>query len=267
MKDGFSFKPYYIMSTICLALLTITSFSGLFVSSTYVSFIEPLHLAESQGQDFTTLFVGMPLLIIAMVWTRQGSFRGPIFWTGALGYFLYINIIYSYGGVYNHFFFAYVAICGLSLFSMIGILLGIDADKVAQHVNPKMPIKWIAFYFLGTAVLLTFMWGGMAIASIAAEETADANVIIVTDFISVIPAFVLSAVWLLQGRVWGYALSGVLFIQAVTLGISIVAGQVVALVKGVEPAYELAVFFLLFTLFGLALAIFYTKNLQNKPGE
>ena len=93
---------------------------------------------------------------------------------------------------------------------------------------------------------------------------ACANVIIVTDFISVIPAFVLSSVWLWQRRVWGYVLSGVLFIQAVTLGISIVAGQVVAFIKGVEPAYELAVFFLLFTLFGLVLATFYTKNLRYK---
>ena len=253
------------MSAINIVLLALTSFAGLFVSNTYVNFVEPLHLAESQGQDFTTLFVGLPLLIIAMIWTQRGSARGPIFWAGALGYFLYIYIIYAYGGVYNIFFFAYVAICGLSLFSMIGILLGIDTDKIAQHVDPKMPIKWIAVYFIGTAILLTLMWGGMAMASIAAGETADANVIIVTDFISVIPAFVLAAVWLWQRKAWGYVLSGVLFVQAVTLGVSIVAGQVVAFIKGVEPTWGLAIFFLIFTLIGLVLAIFYTKNLQSEP--
>lgn len=265
MKDGFSFKPYYIMSSINVVLLTITGLAGLFIPSTYINFVEPLHLAESQGQDFTTLFVGLPLLIIAMMWTRQGLMRGPIFWAGALGYFLYIYIIYAYGGVYNILFFAYVAICGLSLFSMIGILLGIDAGKVAQYIKPKMPIKWIAGYFAGTAVLLTLMWGGMAIASIAAGKTADANVIIVTDLMVVIPAFVLAAVWLWQRRAWGNVLSGVLFVQAVTLGVSIVAGQMVALVKGIEPVWGLAVFFLVFMLTGLVLAIFYTKNLGNKP--
>ena len=253
------------MSIINIVLLALTGFAGLFFSNTYVNFVEPLHLAESQGQDFTTLFIGLPLLIIAMMWTRRGSVRGSIFWVGALGYFLYIYIIYAYGGVYNIFFFAYVAICGSSLFSMVGILLGINADKVARHVDPKMPIKWIAIYFFGTAALLTLMWGGMAIASIAAGETADANVIIVTDFIVVIPAFVLAAVWLWQRRAWGYVLSGVLFVQAVTLGISIVAGQVIALIKGVEPTWGLAGFFLVFTLIGLILAILYTRNLRNEP--
>jgi hypothetical protein len=236
MPKGSSVKPYYILSAMNAVLLAITSFTGLFFPRIYENFIEPLHLAESQGQDFTTLFVGLPLLLVAMQWTRRGSAHGPIFWAGALGYFLYIYIIYAYGGVYNLFFFAYVAICGLSLFSLIGILLAIDVNGVVHHVHPRMPIRLIASYFIGTAVLLTLMWGGMAIASIAAGETADANVIIVTDLIIIIPAFVLSAIWLWQGRAWGYVLSGVLFIQAVTLGVSITAGQVVAFIKGIEPA-------------------------------
>ena len=75
----------------------------------------------------------------------------------------------------------------------------------------------------------------------------------------------LAAVWLWQRRAWGYVLSGVLFVQAVTLGISIVAGQVIALIKGVEPTWGLAGFFLVFTLIGLILAILYTRNLCNEP--
>ncbi len=253
------------MSAIIIVLIIITSSAGLFVSGTYASFIEPLHLAESQGQDFTTLFFGLPLLILSFIWVRRKLLRGLIFWAGSLGYFLYIYIIYSYGGVYNVFFFGYVAICGLSLYSIIGILSGIDVKKIEKSVSVKMPEKWISIYFTASSILLTMLWGGMAISSIAATETADANVIIVTDFIVIIPAFVLSAVWLWQRIAWGYVLAGVLFVQAVTLGISIVAGQVVAYVKGLEPAWGLAIFFLVFTLIGLVSAVFYTKNLLEEP--
>jgi hypothetical protein len=265
MRDEHSLKPYTVMSAISIVLLAVTACAGLFMPGTYEDFVGPLHLAESQGQDVTTLFAGLPLLFVAMLWTRRGSMRGPIFWAGALGYFLYIYMIYAYGGVYNRLFFAYVAICSLSLFAMIGILLGIDPDRFMRHVDPAMPTRWIALYFAGTATLLTLMWGAMAIASIAARETADANVIIVTDFVVVIPAFALVALWLWQRRTWGYVLSGVLFVQAVTLGLSIVAGQAVALLKGVEPAWELAIFFLAFTLVGLVLASLYTKNLREQP--
>ncbi|MCB0071641.1 MAG: hypothetical protein KDE20_09300 [Caldilineaceae bacterium] len=262
MKASFNSRPYVIISGINALLLLITAAAGLFVAGTYDNFIAPLHLAESQGQDATTLFVGLPLLIVALLWTRQGAVQGPILWAGAMGYFLYIYLIYAYGGVYNWLFFAYVAVCGLSLFALIGILLGIDAEEVARRVTPTMPTWWIAGYFAGTALLLTLMWGGLAFAAMAAGETADANVIIVTDLIVVIPAFALAAVWLWQGLAWGYVLSGVLFVQAVTLGISIVAGQLVALIKGVEPAWGLAGFFLAFTMLGLVLALLYFKNLR-----
>ena len=262
MKAPFNPRPYIIMSGINAVLLIITAVAGLFVAGTYDGFVAPLHLAESQGQDATTLFVGLPLLTVALLWTRRGAVQGPILWAGAMGYFLYIYLIYAYGGVYNWLFFAYVAVCGLSLFALIGILLGIDVEQVTDKVAATMPTRWIAGFFAGTALLLTLMWGGLALAAMAAGETADANVIIVTDLIAVIPAFALTAVWLWQGRAWGYVLSGVLFVQAVTLGMSIVAGQLVALIKGVEPAWGLAGFFLAFTVLGLGLAILYFRNLR-----
>ena len=263
MQARFNLKPYYIMSGINFCLVLITGIAGVFCPETYVDFVEPLHLAESQGQDVTSLFIGLPLLILSIYWTRQCSVRGPIFWAGVSGYFLYIYLIYAYGGVYNRYFFAYVAICGLSLFSLIGLLRGIDPEDVARHTNFKMPFKLIAVFFMATAILLIFMWGALVIASIIAVETADANVIIVTDFIAIIPALILAAIWIWQRKAIGLLLSGVLFVQAVTLGISIVIGQVIVYIKGDTPVWGLATFFLVFTLIGLCLSAQYVKNLNG----
>jgi hypothetical protein len=103
VKDGFNLKPYYIMSAINIVLLAITSFAGLFISSTYVNFVEPLHLAESQGQDFTTLFVGVPLLVVAMIWTRRGLIRGPSFGRGHWDIFCTFTLFTPTAGCTTYF--------------------------------------------------------------------------------------------------------------------------------------------------------------------
>jgi hypothetical protein len=257
-------KPYIILSVINAIILIIAAGAGIFVESTYVDFVKPLHLAESQGQDVTTLFFGVPLLLLGMLFAQRGSLRGLLIWAGAAGYLLYANLIYAYGGVYNELFFLYVAACGLSLFTLIGLLGKLDVAAISDCVGPRLPVRRTVAYFLVTALLLTVMWGAMAADSIAKTQIADANVIIVTDFICVIPAFVLAAIWLLQRKAWGYALSGVMFAQAVTLGISIVAGQIVGLLKGLELSWGLAGFFLVFTLIGLAIGILFFRSLNKE---
>jgi hypothetical protein len=257
-------KPYTVLSVINAVILIIAAGAGVFVESTYVDFVEPLHLAESQGQDVTTLFIGIPLLLLGMVLAQRGSLRGILIWAGAAGYLLYANLIYAYGGVYNELFFLYVAACGLSLFTLIGLLGKLDVAEISAHVGPRLPIRRTAAYFLVTALLLILMWGAMAADSIAKTQIADANVIIVTDFISVIPAFVLAAGWLLQRKAWGYALSSIMFVQAITLGISIVAGQIMGLLKGLELSWGLAGFFLVFTLVGLAIGIPFFAHIHDR---
>ncbi len=254
-------RIYYFAAALLLLLLLGTSIPGLFWDGTYEGFIAPLHLAESQGQDLTTLFVGIPLLVIAVLLTLKRSAKGPVLWAGAAGYFLYVYLIYAYGGVYNFLFPAYLAVCGISLFTMIGLLRAVDADDFASRIGQGMPTRVLAVFFFVVALLLTVMWGVMAIDAISSGKTADANVIIVTDFVIVIPAYVLTGVALLRRQVLGVVVSGVLLVQAVTLGLSIVAGQVVAYIKGIEPVWGLGIFFLVFTAIACWLSCKYLRNI------
>src|ERR1051326_7462845 len=45
--------------------------------------------AQERSQDAVTLFLGVPLLVIALLVCRRGSLRGHLLLTGTLGYFLY----------------------------------------------------------------------------------------------------------------------------------------------------------------------------------
>ncbi len=252
------------LSISAVILAGVTGFFGLLFPSIYDGFVSPLHIAESQGQDFTSLSLGITLLILGTYLAKKGSLKGLILLAGAMGYLLYVNIIYAYGGVYNRLFFAYVAICGISLFSLISAMS--EIGKRLHIIDFRSSRKGLAFFFLITGSMLSLMWGAMTIDAMSKGRVADANVIIVTDFMVIIPSYILCAIWLLKKKVWGDALSGILLIQAITLGVSIIAGQIIALWREIEPSWGLAVFFGLFTVTALILGIAWWKTVEETKG-
>src|SRR5690554_5813060 len=56
------------------------------------------------AQDYVTLFIGIPLLLISLWWARKGSLRGRYLLTGTLGYFLVTYLFYLIMGMYNPLF-------------------------------------------------------------------------------------------------------------------------------------------------------------------
>lgn len=249
---------------ITLILLIITAGAGLFSEGTYTGFISPLHLAESQGQDATTLFLGIPLVILAWILYENTPLHSLLLWAGAMGYFLYVNIIYAYGGVYNYLFPAYVLTCALSLYIMIALITRAHGLIQETITTPSFPSRSSAMFFIFTALMLIIMWGAMAGGGMQKGKAPDANIIIVTDFMIVIPAYVLTGYWLIKKEPRAIIYTGVLLIQAVTLGVSITAGQVIAWIKGLEPVWGLAGFFLAFTLTGSVLLVRYLRSVSLK---
>jgi hypothetical protein len=260
MKPNHNLKPYLILAGILAVLMLITAFAGTFFPAIYSDFTRPQRVAESQGQDVVTLFIALPLLLVAARLTRRGDVRGPLFWVGALGYVLYVYLIYAYGGLYNILFPTYVAIMGLCIFSIIGVLNGVDADAVHAHVKASALRKVVAAYFLGTVLLLTFIWGAAVTNAIITKTPDEGTLIYVTDLAFVLPVFALAGVWLWQRKPWGDVLAGVMLVKAVTLGLSIAVGQVIAYAQGVGGDLFLAAFFGAFTVVGIITAGLYLKH-------
>ena len=252
MKPNHNLKPYLILAGILAVLMLITAFAGTFFPAIYRDFTRAQRVAESQGQDVVTLFIGLPLLLIAVRLTQRGDARGPLLWVGTLGYTLYVYLVYAYGGLYNILFPLYVAIMGLCIFSIIGVLNGVNAGAINAHFTDKAPRKLVAGYFLGTVLLLTFIWGAAVTNAILTKTPDEGTLIYVTDLAFVLPVFALAGVWLWQRKPWGDVLAGVMLVKAVTLGLSIAAGQIIAYSQNVGGDLFLAVFFAAFTVIGLA---------------
>ncbi|NYE08157.1 hypothetical protein F4694_005000 [Bacillus niacini] len=74
--------------------------------------------AQAIAQDYVTLFLGVPLLLLSFYMYRKGFLKGSLLLTGTLGYFLYTYASYSFLSMYNSMFLTYVALMSASFFAL-----------------------------------------------------------------------------------------------------------------------------------------------------
>src|SRR5687768_18580755 len=66
------------------------------------------------AQDYITLFIGIPCLLISFFLALKGSLRGRFMLAGTLGYFFITYLFYTVMGMYNEMFLVYVLLAGTS---------------------------------------------------------------------------------------------------------------------------------------------------------
>ena len=218
----------------------------------------------------------LPLLAVGLWLARRGSLRGRVLWLGALGYLTYTYAVYAVITRFNPFFLGYVALFGLSLYTLVGGLLATDVEAVARRLEDRLPARFVAGYLVVMAGLVALLWlaeivpatlAGTAPPSVAAVGL-PANVVHVLDLGVLLPAMLVAARWLVAGRPWGYLLPGVLLVKVGAIGLAVL-GMLAWMAVGGEPAapVEVAVFGGL-TLASLAVAWVYLRALGpgRRPG-
>ena len=248
------------LSALIVLLALPVHLTGLLMPSIYRD--PAVLLPQNLGTDLVTLFVGLPLLAVTAVATREGSLRARLLWLGALGYLAYDYGMYAIGVRWNPLFLLYAALFGLSLYAFIFGLAGTDAERVRAELSPRAPVRWVAAYLIVIALAAAGMWlaeevgallSGTVPASVVQFETPT-NLVHVFDLCIVLPAMVLAAVQLLRDRPWGYVLAGTLLVKASTIGLWVVAMIWVSSRSGIATPAAYTAFFALLTVIGAALA-------------
>lgn len=167
---------------------------------------------------------------------------------------LYTYAVYAVVTEFNRFFLGYVALFGLSLYTLVGGLLQLDPGYVKRRLDEDLPVRAMAGFFVVMGVLVALLWLSEVIPATAtgtkpasvADVGLPANVVHVLDLGVLVPAMFLAAHWLRQGRAWGFVLPGVLFVKITSIGLAVLAMIAVMATAG-EPvaAVEIAVFGLL----------------------
>ncbi|MDZ4122291.1 MAG: hypothetical protein U1C33_07700, partial [Candidatus Cloacimonadaceae bacterium] len=78
------------------------------------------------AQDFVTLFIAVPMLIITLFWSRSGSLRARLMLLGVIGYLMLTYMFYLTMGMYNSFFLIYIALAGLTFHTFVIAIVTID---------------------------------------------------------------------------------------------------------------------------------------------
>ncbi len=168
------------------------------------------------AQDYITLFLCVPLLVLALVKTRRYSLRWHFVLAGVLNYFLLTYLFYLSMAMYNAAFLLYVFLLSASFFAFALVVAGFDVQKLPERFSSNVPRKTAGSFLIFIAVCMAFLWLGVVVppllnGTIIPPETAHYTTLIVQGFDLAIflPLGFVSGLLLLQNRPWGYMMASI----------------------------------------------------------
>lgn len=212
-----SLKPYVILGWLIAGCLAITAAAGLWVKDIYAPFIHSDALIAGQVVQDAISLLAAPAIIVAMRYAQRGSRRAFALWGGILVYTVYYYSFYAFDKVYTGVYPFYLALLGLGVYSLIGLLVSVDMDAYARGADARMPVRWIAAV-LATALLFIPIWGAALQHDISLQQPRTQATVFVLDLCFLIPAMTLAAVQLWRRKPLGYTLAGMLLFKAAVSG-------------------------------------------------
>jgi len=205
--------------------------------------------AQAIGQDWVTLLVGVPLLLIATYLASRGSLRWKLLQAGVLWYFTYTYLLMAFGGAYNQLFLVYVTLYSASVFAFLLSLHAIDVGSLPGSFSPSFARRAIAWLVIGIGALLAVLWLGRIVPALLTGaapfglESYSTLFVQAGDLGLAVPLTILSGALLLRRRPVGYLLASVMLVKGATLGLALVAMIVSLAMAGAAIAPLEVVFF------------------------
>ena len=217
-------RRWHVYSTVIILVLAGTS--------SLLGLVRPGHYQAAPGlvesyrmQDLTILVVGIPVLAVGLWYAMRDSPRGRIVWLGGLAYMTYMWASIAVQIPFNELFLVYVALFGLSLFTFVGGMVTTDAQAICRTLEGRLNTSLYSGALVVIGLGLAILWLSDVVPPLLSgtvplpiEETGQqAMVTHVIDLGVVVPSIFLSAAWLYQERMWGYAFAGVELVFGATL--------------------------------------------------
>jgi hypothetical protein len=229
-------------------------------------------VGNMQGTALVLLVVTLPVLVASMVLLARGVTVALVFWLGALGSIAYQSVLFLFGIPFNAFFFLYVAMLSLSVWSLAVLAPRIPIAAVAGRIGTHAPVRVVAGYLLINAALFLLLW---LRATVPAVLSADPPVFLegtgmttgpvqIIDLAFTLPLMVIAALGLLRRRSWSFVLTGALLvmlaIETASIGVDQWVGHAADPSSPVASA-EMTPIFAVLTVVGLG-----TLGLFLRPG-
>ena len=165
------------------------------------------------AQDYVTLFVGIPLLIIGLIGSRKGSLKFRFLLAGTLGYFFVTYLFYLVMAMYNYLFLLYVGLLALSFFALATTLMSFNTRSLSKTFGSEKPLRFSARFLIFNVIMIALLWLSVIVppllnGSIYPESLQHYTTLIVQgmDLGLLLPICLVSAILILNKRPLGYLL-------------------------------------------------------------
>jgi hypothetical protein len=178
-------------------------------------------VGSAQGTALVLLVVTLPVLVVSMLLVARGMNVAIIGWFGAAGSIAYQGVLFLVATPFNTFFFLYVAMFSLSIWSLVALLVRTPIARIAGQIGARAPVRVVAGYLLINAALFLALWLQATIPAVLSagppaflEGTGmTTGPVQIIDLGFTLPLMTLAAVLLVRRRPWGYLLSGALLVM------------------------------------------------------
>jgi hypothetical protein len=228
-----------------------------------------------RGTDAATLFVCVPLLLLAIVLDRRAGLRSRLFLTSILVYFLYNSASLALGASYNNLLLVYIGSASASLFAFVIGFRSIDLQELAARTSARMPHRWISgFLFLaGLSLIIWLVDILVALSQGTVPPTLDHYTTEATytlDLSAILPSAFLAGVLVWRRLPLGTLLASILITLNMTVGLVVASQSImqaldgIVLTPGAFAAYVAP--FVTLSLIAVGLLVSIYRNLGGAEG-
>ena len=187
-------------------------------------------LAEARGWSAITLVLAIPMLLVGLLKTRQGSLRGRLVWLGGLAYLVYTYLEMAVSGPFTPLYLVYTAAFACAIPALVMLARTIDVETLPRAFGDRFPRRTIAIYTLTFGVLLAAAWLKDIVTRTAGGQLGwpDAygsvrNVVQALDLGLQVPLLLASGLLLLRRRSTGYLVAAIATVNALCMGAALAA--------------------------------------------
>lgn len=239
----------WLWLSIAAALLAITgSIIALSVKSIYGG-LTPAFLPQAIAQDIANLAIVSLLWLLLAALALRGSMRAYLLWLGVLTFTVYNYVIYTFSIPFGILFLLWVAVFGMSLFSLIGGITAIDHKAVASSFKSRRAILVVAWFLNITAILFGFLWLSEDVPALILNTRPQSlidmalptNPVHILDLGFFLPAVIATGVLLIKKKPLAYTLAPAFIVFLILTGIPILITPVVQAARGETAAWGVVV--------------------------
>lgn len=110
------------------------------------------------AQDYVTLFLAIPLLLISLYFYRKNSLRAKFMLSGTLLYFLLTYLFYTAMAMFNSLFLIYVVLLACSLSGFILSIISFDVQKVKSMIRSEKILTFTGWFMIFNSLMIAMLW-------------------------------------------------------------------------------------------------------------